>query len=75
MIGVTPENENVCDGADGVLPAAIQTDELEGSMLSDITAEEQPRPSTSCTVLTPSECGMPQTPPPVICLLCLVKKH
>ena len=64
MIGVTPENENVCDGVDGVLPAAIQTDELEGSMLSDITVEEQPRPLASCTVLTPSECGMPKTPPP-----------
>lgn len=63
MIGVTSENENVCDGADGVPPEAIQTDELEGSMLSDITVEEQPRPLTSCTVLTPSECGMPETPP------------
>ena len=65
----------VCDGADGILPAAIQTDEFEGSMLSDITVEEHPRPLTSCTVLTPSECGMPKTPPPVVCLLCLVKKH
>ena len=63
MIGVTQESENVCDGDDGVVPGSVQVASVEDSMLSNITVEEQPCPSTPCDVLTPAECGMPKTPP------------
>ena len=63
MIGVTCENEKPCDGTDEVVPSLIQTNEFEGSQLSNITVEIETFPSTLCRVLTPSECGIHHTPP------------
>ena len=63
MIGVTQENENVCDAGDGAVPNAIQADRTEDSELSNITVEGQICPPTPCANLTPPECGMPKTPP------------
>ena len=53
----------MCDGGYGVLPDTVRVDSVKDSMLSNITVEEQPCPSTPCNVLTPAECGMPKTPP------------
>ena len=39
MIGVTQENENVCDAGDGAVPNAIQADRTKDSELNNIIVE------------------------------------
>ena len=57
------ENEKPCDGTNKVIPSLIQTNEFEGSQLSNITVESDNCSSTPCRVLTPVECGIPHIPP------------
>ena len=69
MIGVTRENEKPCDSTNEVVPSLIQTNELEGSQLINITVESETCPSTPCCVLTSGECGMPRTPPSCVLVM------